>query len=66
MILHGTCRIVPVRAAYAQALFGDPATDFHRRTHVWFEVDPYRRVSWDCGKIPAGADRFAKEGDNER
>jgi nitroimidazol reductase NimA-like FMN-containing flavoprotein (pyridoxamine 5'-phosphate oxidase superfamily) len=63
VILYGTCRIVPeterVRVAYAQALFGDPATDVHRRTHVWFEVEPYRRVSWDFGKIPAGADRFS-------
>lgn len=63
IILYGTCRIVPereaVRDAYARALFGDPGADFHRRTHVWFEVEPYRRVSWDFGKIPAGADRFA-------
>jgi nitroimidazol reductase NimA-like FMN-containing flavoprotein (pyridoxamine 5'-phosphate oxidase superfamily) len=63
VILYGVCRIVPerepVRAAYARAQFGDSATDFRRRTHVWFEVEPYRRVSWDFGKIPPGADRFS-------
>jgi nitroimidazol reductase NimA-like FMN-containing flavoprotein (pyridoxamine 5'-phosphate oxidase superfamily) len=64
VIVYGLCRIVPetedVRTAYARALFGDPDVDFHRRTHVWFEVEPYRRTSWDFGKIPAGADRFAR------
>jgi nitroimidazol reductase NimA-like FMN-containing flavoprotein (pyridoxamine 5'-phosphate oxidase superfamily) len=69
VILYGTCRIVGddetelidrVRPAYAKALFGDPSVDFPRRTHAWFEAEPYRRVSWDFGKIPAGADRWAK------
>jgi nitroimidazol reductase NimA-like FMN-containing flavoprotein (pyridoxamine 5'-phosphate oxidase superfamily) len=69
VVVYGTCRVVPVgetelldrvRPAYAQALFGDPAVDFGRRTHVWFEVTPYRRNSWDFGKIPAGADRFSR------
>jgi nitroimidazol reductase NimA-like FMN-containing flavoprotein (pyridoxamine 5'-phosphate oxidase superfamily) len=68
MVVYGTCRVVPdsetelldrVRPAYAQALFGDQSVDFRRRTHVWFEVEPYRRISWDFGKIPAGADRFS-------
>jgi nitroimidazol reductase NimA-like FMN-containing flavoprotein (pyridoxamine 5'-phosphate oxidase superfamily) len=63
VIVYGTCRVVAederVRRAYAQAVFGGPGVDFRRRTHVWFEVTPYRRVSWDFGKIPAGADRFA-------
>jgi nitroimidazol reductase NimA-like FMN-containing flavoprotein (pyridoxamine 5'-phosphate oxidase superfamily) len=68
MVVYGTCRVVDdsetelldrVRPAYAQALFGDPEVDFRRRTHVWFEVEPYRRTSWDFAKIPTGADRFA-------
>jgi nitroimidazol reductase NimA-like FMN-containing flavoprotein (pyridoxamine 5'-phosphate oxidase superfamily) len=67
VVVYGTCRVVPetetdllerVRPAYARALFGDPSVDFRRRTHVWFEVEPYRRISWDFGKIPPGADRF--------
>jgi nitroimidazol reductase NimA-like FMN-containing flavoprotein (pyridoxamine 5'-phosphate oxidase superfamily) len=69
VVVYGTCRVVGddetelidrVRPAYAKALFGDASTEFRRRTHVWFEVDPYRRVSWDFGKIPAGADSWAK------
>jgi nitroimidazol reductase NimA-like FMN-containing flavoprotein (pyridoxamine 5'-phosphate oxidase superfamily) len=68
VIVYGTCRIVgddeealleTVRRVYAEALFGDPEQDFRRRTHVWFEVRPYRRSSWDFAKIPAGSDRFA-------
>lgn len=67
VVVYGTARVVvdddpvldTVRPAYAQALFGDPTVDFHRRTHVWIEVTPYRRTSWDFGRIPTGADRFA-------
>ena len=66
-VVYGTARIVPddepvldrVRAAFAEHHFGDPSKDFRRRTHVWFEVTPYRRTSWDFGRIPAGTDRFA-------
>jgi len=69
VVVYGICRVMSddetelierVRPAYAQALFGDPSLDFRRRTHVWFEVEPYRWISWDFGKIPAGQDRFAK------
>jgi nitroimidazol reductase NimA-like FMN-containing flavoprotein (pyridoxamine 5'-phosphate oxidase superfamily) len=68
VVVYGTCRVVGddeaellerVRLVYARNLFGNPAQDFHRRTHAWFEVEPYRRTSWDFRKIPAGTDRFA-------
>jgi nitroimidazol reductase NimA-like FMN-containing flavoprotein (pyridoxamine 5'-phosphate oxidase superfamily) len=68
VVVYGTCRVVRhdetellgrVRPAYARNLFGNPDQDFHRRTHAWYEVDPYRRTSWDFAKIPSGADRFA-------
>lgn len=68
IVVYGTCRIVArdetelvarVLPAYARAQFNDPAVAFQRWTHVWFEVTPYRRISWDFGKIPAGADRFS-------
>jgi hypothetical protein len=26
---------------------------------VWIEVTPYRRTSWDFGRIPPESDRFA-------
>lgn len=66
-VVYGNARIVPdddavleeVRRAYAAHHFGDPTTDFRRRTHVWVEVTPYRRTSWDFGRIPSGTDRFA-------
>jgi hypothetical protein len=67
VVVYGTARVVVggdpvldrVRPAYAQALCGDSSVDFHRRTHVWLEATPYRRTSWDFGRIPPGRDRFA-------
>jgi nitroimidazol reductase NimA-like FMN-containing flavoprotein (pyridoxamine 5'-phosphate oxidase superfamily) len=66
-VVYGTARVVAdddpvleaVRPAYAELHFGDPDTDFRRRTHVWIEVTPYRRTSWDFGRIPPESDRFA-------
>lgn len=48
-----------VRRGFADEFFGDESTDFERRTHAWFEIDPYRIASWDFGRIPQGADRMA-------
>ena len=67
VVAHGTARLLGedepllerVRPAYSRSLFGDPAVEVRRRTHVWIEVDPYRLTSWDFGRIPAGSDRFS-------
>jgi nitroimidazol reductase NimA-like FMN-containing flavoprotein (pyridoxamine 5'-phosphate oxidase superfamily) len=67
VVVYGTARVVSsddpvldrVRRAFAAKHFGDAAREFVRRTHVWVEVTPYRRTSWDFGRIPAGTDRFA-------
>jgi nitroimidazol reductase NimA-like FMN-containing flavoprotein (pyridoxamine 5'-phosphate oxidase superfamily) len=67
VIAYSRCRIVVdesllarVRTRFAEVFFGDPATPFERRTHSWYELAPYRYASWDFGRIPSGADRFAR------
>lgn len=61
LVGYGACRILGddedellgrLRPAYAQVFFGDPSVNFHRRSHVWFAVASYRRISWPSRKSP--------------
>jgi nitroimidazol reductase NimA-like FMN-containing flavoprotein (pyridoxamine 5'-phosphate oxidase superfamily) len=68
VVVYARCRVVfadedellaLLRPGFAERFFGDRSVSFERPTHAWYELTPYRFASWDFGKIPAGADRFA-------
>lgn len=67
VVVYGVCRqmaddddrLPALRDAFGVRFFGAGDARYERRTHAWYDIEPYRFASWDFGRIPAGSDRFA-------